>query len=141
LLPPLLEDAPPVGLLPPLLEDAPPVGLLPLVEDAPPPAVVPPELDEFTVPPVDKLPPDPLAPPVATPPVVPPPPDVPMKVRDVSTPGEVCWHELMSETPELSLAFYGELFGASLTASRVHCAAPLIFMLRRRGTGALRLLP
>ena len=35
----------------------------------------------------------------------------PMKVRDASKPGGVCWHELMSENPELSLAFYGKLFG------------------------------
>jgi uncharacterized protein len=38
-------------------------------------------------------------------------PTQPMKVRDVSRPGEVCWHELLSEDHEASLAFYGKLFG------------------------------
>ncbi len=35
----------------------------------------------------------------------------PMKVRDASKPGEVCWHELISEDHEASLRFYGKLFG------------------------------
>jgi len=35
----------------------------------------------------------------------------PMEARDRSRPGEICWHELLCEDPEVALAFYGPLFG------------------------------
>ena len=38
-------------------------------------------------------------------------PAKPMKAHDPALPGEVCWHELLSDDPARSLAFYGELFG------------------------------
>jgi predicted enzyme related to lactoylglutathione lyase len=41
-------------------------------------------------------------------------PNQPMNVRDASKVGEFCWHELLSENAEASLAFYGKLFGWKL---------------------------
>ena len=38
-------------------------------------------------------------------------PAKPMNVHDRALPGEVCWHELVSDDPARALAFYGELFG------------------------------
>ena len=34
----------------------------------------------------------------------------PMNLRDMTRPGEICWHELLSENHEVALAFYGKLF-------------------------------
>jgi len=38
-------------------------------------------------------------------------PDKPSKMHDLSLPGEVCWHELLSDDPEAALAFYAQIFG------------------------------
>lgn len=42
-------------------------------------------------------------------------PEKPMPAHDRAQPGEVCWHELLSDDPAQALAFYGELFGWAKT--------------------------
>lgn len=50
-------------------------------------------------------------------------PEKPRKQRDLFLPGEVCWHELLSDDPVQSLAFYGKVFGWTQTG--VHDMGPM----------------
>lgn len=45
-------------------------------------------------------------------------PERPMPAHDRTQPGEVCWHELLSDDPTRALAFYGELCGWTPSGER-----------------------